>query len=164
MTAADPTLSSSHVMHPSHPDRPGDDDALPEDFGRVAAAPVLGEHGVADVAADPREMVVEGMSDRRPPDDTTGDVGDQECRRDDARWQARADPLVSKPLKVLTPLRSLLKSPTEVEPLGDHRAMRGTEGFLVRDPERPELQVRTGDHHSSVQTAGLPISAGLIPL
>jgi hypothetical protein len=74
------------------------------------------------------------MPDRYPPDDATGDLGDQESRRDQGRWQARANPQVSKPLKVRTRLRSLLKSPTEVEPLGDHRAMRGTEGFLVRDP------------------------------
>ena len=56
----------------------GDDKALPEDLGSVAAPPVLGKDAIADVAAFSFEKVVEGMTDRGPADDLSCYFGDQE--------------------------------------------------------------------------------------
>ncbi len=69
--------------------RPGDHEALPEYLGGVAAPPVPGKNGVADVAAFPGEDFVEGETDGRPADYLSPDIGDQKRRGNPPGGSAR---------------------------------------------------------------------------
>src|SRR6202034_1421774 len=71
---ADVVVIAVH-QHPVNSDGAGDDQALPEDLGCVAAPPVRGKYAVADVPAFSFQELVKCVADGRPGDDLSGGIG-----------------------------------------------------------------------------------------
>src|SRR5690606_20979099 len=75
---------------PIDAERPSDDEGLPEDLRGAAAAAVLGDHAVADVAALAGEVLVQLVADRRAANDLAVHLGDEERGRDEPRAEVEA--------------------------------------------------------------------------
>jgi hypothetical protein len=140
---------------------PRDHEALPEYLGGVAAAPVSGKNGVANVAAFPREKVVESEADGRPADYLSPDVGDQESPGNQPGRPADAVLVLTQRGQVGVPGHSRLEAQAEVEPFRGQRIACRPERHLVIGPGRPEAKPRVqraviggiGQHRITLATA-----------
>jgi hypothetical protein len=134
---ADVVIVAGH-QHPVDSVGPGDDQALPENLGRVAAPPVPRKDAIAYVAAFSFEKVVESVADGGPADDLPGDVGYQERPGNPAMPQADTHPLLFQRLEVRIPRHSRLKAQAEAETLGPHHTAGCPERSLIIGPQWPE--------------------------
>lgn len=107
----------------------GDHDALAEDLRRVATATERRAHAVPDVAAAEREEVIQPVADRRPPDDLSVDLGDQERRLDELAEVVPAA-LALEPCDVLGE-RLTVAHEAEQEPVGEQLLLCGAPHGLV---------------------------------
>ena len=140
---ADVAVFAGH-QHPVNPDGAGDDEALPQDLGRVAAPPVRGKDAVADVAALSLQVLGERMPDGRPADDLARDLGHKERAGNPVRGQADADLVLGQGHEVRAPRHSRLKAMAEGESVCRHRGVAGPERRLVVGPQRPQAKRRIG--------------------
>jgi hypothetical protein len=124
-----------------------DDKALPEYFGRVAAAAMPRQDTVADVAAFVCEKVVEGVPDRRSPDDLSCNVGHKKRRGDEACRQVCARSVVFQCREVGAPGHPRRKAEAEGEPIRCHYTASGEKRALIIRPERAEA--KRGVHRGS---------------
>jgi hypothetical protein len=140
---------------------PRDHEALPEYLGRIAATPVPGNNGVANVTAFPREKVVEGEADGRPADYLSPDVGDQEGPGNLPGRPAGPHPVIMQRGQVGVPGHSRLEAQAEVEAFLGQRIACRPERHLVIGPGRPEPERRVqraviggiGQHRLTLATA-----------
>ena len=97
--------------HVSDVVRPGDDQTLAKNLGRIPPPPKRRSHAVADVPAMEGQVDVEPVADRCSPDDLASHVGDQPCRLDEVA-EVESSPL---PFETLDVVDERLVGPDEPE-------------------------------------------------
>jgi RNA polymerase sigma-70 factor (ECF subfamily) len=147
-------------------DGAGDDQALPQDLGRVPAPPETGQHAVANVAAPALELLVQLVPDRRPPDDRPADIGDQEGVWYPVVRHVEPPAAVVQHLQVAAPgqVRRVVEAEREI--VRRHGLERVPEGGLVPRSQWPQAQRPPRRHQpltggvTSTNTPGFITSAG----
>jgi hypothetical protein len=88
------------------------------------------------------EKLVQPVTDGRPADEFSPDVGHQERLGHQARWQVHASAVIVQGLEICTPRHRGLEAKAEGEFVRCHHLMSGPEGCLIVETKRPEPQGR----------------------